>query len=52
MGQISRFMLTADFDYHLPPELIASEPAVTDTTPDKPAKKKPVGRKPAGKPIP
>lgn len=26
MGQISRFMLTADFDYHLPPELIASEP--------------------------
>ena len=33
-------------------ELIASEPAVTDTTPDKPAKKKPVGRKPAGKPIP
>lgn len=26
MGQISRFMLTSDFDYHLPPELIASEP--------------------------
>ena len=33
-------------------ELIASEPAIPDTTPDKPAKKKPVGRKPAGKPIP
>ena len=29
MGQISRFMLTADFDYHLPPELIASEPHST-----------------------
>jgi len=26
LGQISRFMLTSDFDYHLPPELIASEP--------------------------
>lgn len=26
MGQISHFMRTADFDYHLPPELIASEP--------------------------
>ena len=23
-------MLTADFDYHLPPELIASEPTVED----------------------
>ncbi len=33
-------------------ELIAREPAIPDTTPDKPAKKKPVGRKPAGKPIP
>lgn len=32
--------------------LIASAPSIPDTAPDKPAKKKPVGRKPAGKPIP
>ena len=32
--------------------LIANESPIADTTPDKPAKKKPVGRKPAGKPIP
>lgn len=33
-------------------ELIASESSIADTPADKPAKKKPVGRKPAGKPIP
>ncbi len=32
--------------------LIASESSIADTPADKPAKKKPVGRKPAGKPIP
>ena len=33
-------------------ELIASEPSIVDTTADKPAKKKPVGRKPSGRPTP
>ncbi len=32
--------------------LMASESSIADTPADKPAKKKPVGRKPAGKPIP
>jgi hypothetical protein len=32
--------------------LIASESSIADTPADKPAKKKPVGRKPSGRPMP
>lgn len=45
IGDIGAFTREMNF-------LIASESSIADTAPDKPAKKKPVGRKPAGKPLP